>query len=53
MRKLSNLLALTHALFGRNATKAPPSDSDNGLTNLQVWCRTSVLLLLRERERVE
>ena len=53
MRILSHLLSLNHGLLDRNSTKAPLGSGHTGLANMQVWCRGSVLLLLREKERLQ
>ena len=48
MRKMSQFAALTRALFGGIAgNRARRTYAHPGA---QIWCRASVLLLLRERE---
>jgi hypothetical protein len=53
MQKLSHILTSTHGLFGRTAIKASLDVGHNGPVDVPIWCRASILLLLRERELLE
>lgn len=49
MRKLSHLAALARALFGGIATEGNQGRRTAPLSSVEVWCRASTLVLLRER----
>jgi hypothetical protein len=53
MQKLPPPFTLSDGLFGRNATKPSLNGGHSGPVDAHMWCRASILLLLRERECLE